>query len=601
MLSASLSNKKADSRFSRGKGTGSVLNIETSGAAHYNSAMIHLWDLSGLIRLNQASMKATRESPQVFKRYILLAAGLTLLSTLFACGCSRQQEPPLTPPAEVVDLATEIHNSAWLDVVSQAKTDEYFKYAIYASRTLAVRHPEVYLQGDGIFVNTITTNHGFKKAYEIKDVHSDYLFGKQPEGPSFSFDDVKFDEYILISTRQTYPDYYPFLSFLDRRFAPIATSLKTFDNRVTQLEKAEQLYFREKEHGAQDLFIIYCGNENSYLYQDGTLISMNNGEVENIEGNPILIFNEDSVWYPLMGRDDTKENKILNQITTRYSTESDEPIVSDFERELLSELEMLTEVETEKGLAFLSLASIHSGGKMPTYMSSSVKEKFSRLHLPLCPPYRAFNEKMNHLSPISAYLAAIAKVEGAEGTKTLCDEYLKYAATPDQTWWAHGHAWFCGMIDCGIEYSYRTHAGHCVVQAANIAAALELANVDRYWMAGFTFWKEGWGGHDFIYIPGQDLIVSNGKIEDLEDTVVDYADDTHRESPFKYLHFIEHRGKWANIGGNYPGTLSPNDVLGIFTYLREIHGDDIQAGKIVNNQLVPVPFDELKRNLEAEQ
>jgi len=198
--------------------------------------------------------------------------------------------------------------------LSKAETDRYYSYAIYASRTLAVKHPEVYLQGNDIFAQVITTAPGFKQAYETKNIHSDYFMKLQLEGDSFSFDDVDFDKYELITSKEIYPPDYPFPPFFDRRMAPISVSLKTFDSKITQLEKAERLYFEAKHGGASDLFLLYCDNENAYLYQDGSLIWAESQEkVTSVEGNPVLIFNEQYVWYPLMERNDTDKSELLNK------------------------------------------------------------------------------------------------------------------------------------------------------------------------------------------------------------------------------------------------------------------------------------------------
>ena len=59
-----------------------------------------------------------------------------------------------------------IHENAWEIVVDKAEEDQYYKYSIYVTRTLAVRHPEVYLKADGLFADIATTNQGFKKAFE---------------------------------------------------------------------------------------------------------------------------------------------------------------------------------------------------------------------------------------------------------------------------------------------------------------------------------------------------------------------------------------------------------------------------------------------------
>ncbi len=45
----------------------------------------------------------------------------------------------------------ELHFEAWRDTAEKAAHIPRYKYALYASRSLAVKHPELYLQGDAIF------------------------------------------------------------------------------------------------------------------------------------------------------------------------------------------------------------------------------------------------------------------------------------------------------------------------------------------------------------------------------------------------------------------------------------------------------------------
>lgn len=132
----------------------------------------------------------------------------------------------------------EAHQYLWEKTLEEAEVDKYStEYAIYASRILAVKHPEVYLQGDTIFLRRIMTASGYRKVYLIENIH-DYesfvytSFG----GPPFSFEDVEFETYEMISSSQLYPENYPLFTYLDRRLFPVSTTLKTWENEITQLE-----------------------------------------------------------------------------------------------------------------------------------------------------------------------------------------------------------------------------------------------------------------------------------------------------------------------------------------------------------------------------
>lgn len=72
------------------------------------------------------------------------------------------------------------HITGFERVIQGAETNVYCKYGIYSSRIIAVKHPEVYLQGDLISVNQICSTPGFAKAYTV-GTDSTYLnlFGRQ--------------------------------------------------------------------------------------------------------------------------------------------------------------------------------------------------------------------------------------------------------------------------------------------------------------------------------------------------------------------------------------------------------------------------------------
>lgn len=163
------------------------------------------------------------------------------------------------------------------------------------------------------------------------------------------------------------------------------------------------------------------------------------------------------------------------------------------------------------------------------------------------------------------------------------------------------------MLEYGIEHTYRTRAGHCVVQSATIGAALELAGIDRYRLQGFATSNGEIAGHDFIYIPQYDLIISNGTILNntlnISGTVICPCEPL---GGLKYIDFIEHDGKWAYLWRTFKsslfyGTLSPNETIEILEYLRGIHNDDIQCRRWEGGRFIKIPLDEVKQQLIEEQ
>jgi hypothetical protein len=494
-----------------------------------------------------------------------------------------------------------IHKTAWQTVVDKAAGDSSYKYGIYVTRTLAVTHPEIYLQADGLFIEGITTHEGFKTAYEVRDVHDEYLYGRDVEGPPFSFEYVDFTAYTLIESKDVYPDGYPVLPFLDRRLLPIASTLKSATRQLTQLEKGIQVYFMKKEEGTEHLYIIYCDNENTYLFDRGTLIQVKDmSPVDTTDGDPILIFNEDSVWYPLMERDDSEKDQNLKEVVAAY-TQVTTPYLEDFEKEMVEKLKQVTNLtsEFEKNMAIFS--SLRPARNLDEYIHSDSYEALQESGVYFIVERRSLLKHGNYLSPITAYCAAVVKeYEGEKKMREVTNEYLTYTK---MRWLkqAHGHVWFCDFVEQTVEESYTTKGGHCIVQTANISAALDLADVDNYWIQGYVDSTKVGGsppfGHDWVYVPDYDLIISNGGIESYG-TILCYHPT--KKVPHDRIGFVGLRDGWAYVAGLvFLGTLQPAELIEMLEYLRGIHQDEMMILKDMTDY-AGVPLEEFYELLEQQ-
>jgi hypothetical protein len=494
--------------------------------------------------------------------------------------------------AKETDLA--VHESLWRTILEGAKTDKSDKYAVYASRILAVTHPEVYLQGDAIFLKHITSHDGYQKEYSIKDVHDNYFNAQDMVGPPFSFGDVNFENYSIVSFTETYPENYPlFVYYLDRRLLPIASTLKLWENKITQLDLGEQFYFslRGNRSSAQDLYIIYCDNEETYVYDSGKLTWMRNLTNTNVvSGNPILIFNEENVWYPLMGRDDTSKDLALDTIVRKYTQGATTIGLPKFEDYAIEVLKQVTQLSDENQILMAAIAAAHTEGT--DYITMTYPE-FSSAWDNLGIPWYAnglFQEiykRANYLSPITAYLAWTSQEQTEEEKiSAITDEYLEHTRTPGYSY-AWGHTWSSMLVGQTIDECYRTRAGHCVWQAVSIAAVLDAINVSNYTIGGFDVSSQV--GHTWLYLPEYDLTVSNGTI---------YAHGTVLTYPsINAVNNIDHGGKWAHLVLNYCiGTISPQESINLLNYLKSVHSDNIEGF----NGLSVVPYPELISGLAQE-
>jgi hypothetical protein len=465
-----------------------------------------------------------------------------------------------------VEESSSIHTSAWEMVIQKAYEDSSFAYSFYVTRTLTVKHPEIYLQADGSFVEIITTNKGFKKAFEIKDVHDEDLYTWTYESPPFSFDDVDFSAYTTIGFREYYPQEYPVFSFLDRRILPIASTLKSADNRLTQLEKGVQAYFAKR--GEKEMYLLYCDNENTYLCNGDDIIWADTLEpAKHIDGNPILIFNEEYVWYPLMERDDTDKDELLKTLVTNYATDVTIPHLEGGELAFLDELKKVTELPShlEKDMALLS--ALRPVWNLERYIETDLYERVGESGIDFIGERRFLLKQGNYLSPITAYLAAIAGAcEGEDKVVEVSREYLKHASTTDMQFTAHGHTWFCDLVEQTVEESYTTKAGHCIVQAANISAALDLAHIEYYWVEGYgERVVSGPSAHDWLCIPAYDGTVSNGLYLPGKKLLLNRIDFVANNDVWVYIKELE----------GWVGTASPEELIDMLTRLDDFYEEEI--------------------------
>ncbi len=476
-----------------------------------------------------------------------------------------------------VSLATLIHAGAWSDAVDKAAEDKDLRYGLYASRILAVKNPEVYLKADDHFLEAIKSNPGFRKVYFTKDIHSPDLYWRRQQemtGPSFSFNDVNFDDFRLSSYGDLYPNDFPVLPFLDRRMLPVASTLKTCENKVTELEKAALFYFALKERGHKDSYIIYCEDEHAYICRDKTILRISDlHEVKEIQGTPILVFNEDYVWYPLMGRDDRAKSKRLNEIVATHAKSEDSPKLNSLEADLIKRLRENTAIGSEREEAMATVCSMRSTGivldnfhtlwQKANPNESRLLENFGILKQVII--------KADSLSPVSAYLAAKSMSHsGPLRLWTISREWIGRTATKN---WpkTRDHLWWCSHLEYSIDETFRTGAGHCVTQACNLSSVLTLAGIDHYVLeAGRP--RDGLT-HHYIFVPECDAIIDDGRIMSSQNTVL-YPRETIMGGFLKVILYFNHEGRWAKlIRNNYSGNVSPHEAVEEISKLRQINDD----------------------------
>lgn len=492
---------------------------------------------------------------------------------------ARMQENRLIATAE------KLHRAGWEKTLQKARAGGYAKYGIYGSRVLAVPFPEVYLQADALFWQIASSVRGFKDAYRISYAADMYnmqwsraIAEERPLSEPMGWDDVPAQEYSVVRSRSVYPERYPFLPFVDRRMAPLAVSLKSWGKRVLAPEMAEQYYFRARSDGAETatLFIVVCDDDTAYLSREGTLLSMATRQATSFPtGNPVLIFNEAHVWYPLMGRDDTRRSVGLAALVGRYATSIERPMLSELETSLVVELCHVGQLVNQKQMDMAKLAALRANGiDNDPYIQLWERSVIEREadHPWLCDRkmgiIRECDRYANYLSPIPAYLAALVVTEGTQevGIRVMAGEYLKYAGVVRDDvrgagGWkrpgrleAWGHVWYCPLMEYTIDDAYRAAGGHCVSQSMSLSAALELAGVDHY-VTHFNRGGVGTTSHHFVSSADGQFV--------LDDAMVNYFETgAWKTDDWGCLLSFSKDGEWASlVVGEYFGSISPQDAL----------------------------------------
>ncbi len=417
----------------------------------------------------------------------------------------------LTFSGHVTARGYEEHLNGFNKVISQADMNPYYKYGLYSARLIAVKNPEIYLKGDLLFAKFITTTKGLKQVYQAD---LDHTLSLPLWGSSFDFDLVDFNKYKIEAKEEIYPENYPVFNYLDERLTSITTILKVKDYKITSLEAINLRYIMKRIAGIspERLYIIFNKDNNAFLYDRGSFINCYGEKINQLEiKNPILVFNEKFVWYPLMERDDRDQDPILKNLISKIYSSDPFPELTGQEKELINKLKEVSSLQTEKEKTAATLFSIHSTNGLAE--NSIIKDKWQSL-LPEKPYYIASPEDTmnslviklgNYLSPNTAYLASF------NGLDKISEEYLnnvgsKKIISGEKIFNAWGNTWTNNIMENNIDDSFRTKGGICNSQAVNLASVLDLQGIEN---TVVRFANDS-GGHTITIVPEYNKCFSNG-------------------------------------------------------------------------------------------
>lgn len=479
------------------------------------------------------------------------------------------------------DSPLSVHIEMWEKRANGAKTDNFDKYAFYASRSIFVFHPEIYLRSDKWFYKHISSVPGYENAFLENDRESlEYL----PHAQYFRSAPFNFDLFpwhqtnIITSYRSLYPERYPFLPYVDQRMLPIASTLKSSKKEITELEAASIRFIieSEKEGSSDEVFVIYSEAGMAWIAcKDRLLCAVSGEEVNDVKGKIVLIFNDKTAWYPLMNRQDTNHSAYLQMLVGKYgyrTNKVNKPALTPEEEGLLEKIRDVTKLERIEQEAAAMIASVRSTGRYTKWF------KFHSLWDIAMPTkkerawqYYGFIEEIliraNTLSPISAYIAACSRnVKRYDKILVIDREWIGTTALPNKNYiW--GHLWDECLVEYSIDESFRTNAGHCMVQSFIVSAILDMAGIENYLLEG-----EVPGSHHYVFVPNYEFTFDNGKLQSSINTI-------HWNGPRgnRVLARLHYKGKFSSpiAGGHYSGTFSPAETVEVLRRLKSYYNDKI--------------------------
>lgn len=438
------------------------------------------------------------------------------------------------------------HKKAWKNAAEKSVTDNYYKYSIYSSRSLMVKHPEIYLQADALWMEEIISVYsGWQNNYEARDrllttdewtadilmpISHGFLYETKNDGKQFQWVNFQWANHRanVINHQDIYDTESPYQSWLDLRLPFIWPAMKGTGWKITYLSLAEAFYFEMRSFGSSP-YLLISNNGKGYVATSSTLYDPLTGlkiKGSQIDGTIVLVMDQDSVWYPLMNRDDTSSDTGLNIVVSQYCTNGSKPILSYFEQASLSNLLIGTKLTAnhENWAIMFAARAVNQNAWRPKplrqLLGSLFPERYNEVPGWSDVPYEIvalgtmITEMGNRLSPASALLALLAKSESdnlVNALSAISDKYLEWFLKSGSDRYVGG-GYFRAWLP-NLESKLLSKVGDCFVEACNVAAALVLVN-NKDWDIYVPIWSnlEGSGGHIIagVYTNGEGRTLNNG-------------------------------------------------------------------------------------------
>lgn len=387
--------------------------------------------------------------------------------------------------------AVSLHWAAWDSALAAADTEPAQRYAYYAYHTLAVPHPEVYLQTDAVFSSIVEEMPGSRVAFKGANVRDIELFqrlltGRQ-EGPSFNW------RMWVPTSDSIYDPPEPGLSWLDRRVASAAVLLVAPSPKMSTAEAAMMRYTQYRRGGNSDsaLFVVIDVNGHGYLAKDGVLIAVNSGRPWDGDAAsvvPALVFNERLVVYPLFGRDDRAQSPALAELMGTLAAPA-RPELSAADSVRTARLITAAALPTRSAMNMARIAALGALSLENDVIRAMWSDMLGQKEMKLlgCEDgmLRLVYYRANLLSPHTAVLASTGPDTPFDSATAAwerlyldwCGRLVNPKDTVNHVHEAGGYIWAFELLELTFDDVIRTRAGAGSSQALAMGAALDIRGV----------------------------------------------------------------------------------------------------------------------------
>ncbi|MBC7339497.1 MAG: hypothetical protein H5U04_06495 [Firmicutes bacterium] len=491
-------------------------------------------------------------------------------------------------------LAREIHLTAWEEALDRAGGDDLFRVGLYATRSLAVHRPELYLQADRLFYETASTTMGFGELFEYdpptwnmdpdeldaQEKRFDGLFERwRAKGNPLEFGRLDLSRYRVVPRAELLPDGAPHYRVVDERVGILPVTLKRAGGALTPVEMAFLRYF--VRGSLQTDYVVVFDDGSAGLWTAAGLIDAATGEPSSAPGSSpptgrsaLLVMNERYVWYPLMGRDDRHRDPGLTRAVAGLGSGDSAtvgaaaapgagPTLSEEERRLVQGLRDLTVLSrdevpfalmaaskaryraVEYGPYRDALAAVPYIGPAEFPGSTRVADD-KVLHI----VGHTFQVQSNWLSPLAAWIAAQDIESELDRSRAVTGLYYDLArqgpVTTARTLWRPELLWY------DIEDSILSTGGTCAIQSGNVSALLDLAGIENC----MVWISLGEGGHEYVYLPTLGKEVDNGYLHEGEVWLEEYLEPGRAS-----LAGLGSKGRFVVFSGPpHPSTIPASDL-----------------------------------------